>query len=87
LWQDIPLVYPLQWTALYPLIGVALAKDQLAEAVAHARALLAPWQQRMPDALAALIEAAVEAWDKGEPELAREQIKRVVETARDSGYL
>ena len=43
--------------------------------------------RRMPDALDALIEAAVEAWDKGESELAREQLKRVVEAAAALGYL
>jgi hypothetical protein len=41
----------------------------------------------MPDALATLIEAAVEAWDNVEPEVARERLKHVVEAARALGYL
>jgi len=42
LWRPLQVIYMFQWAALWPLIGVALAHDQLREAVDHARPLLAP---------------------------------------------
>ena len=44
-WQSLKVVdYYLQWTALLPLIAVALVQDRLTEAVVYARGLLAPEQ-------------------------------------------
>jgi hypothetical protein len=57
--------YPFQWTALWPLLAATLGCDALAEGVNHARALLAPTQQRLPGELEALLEEAVLAGDGG----------------------
>ncbi len=82
-----PLVYPFHWTAVYPLIGVALAENRIPEAVEYARGLLAPRQQRFPDTLTTCIQAAIQAWDSNLPETALTHLQQVATMAREMGYL
>ncbi len=62
-WQRFKQVYPLQWQALWPLLGLALERDEVGEAIDHAGALLRPEQQALPDALAGPLAAGV--WRPG----------------------
>jgi tetratricopeptide (TPR) repeat protein len=87
LWQEWDVAYPFQWAALYPLIAVALAEDRLSEVISHARALLDPTQQRLPEAMTALLEEAVEAWERDETEATRACLDRVLTLAQELGYL
>jgi len=82
---QLPPPVPFRWVALWPLIAVALAQEEIAEAVEHAQALLDPMQQRLPDALATVLGQAIETWDAGEPEAARTHLKEAVELAQDMG--
>ena len=75
------------WMALWPLIGVALAQGRVAEAIDHARTLLDPKQSRLPDAITAALEQAIQAWDKPELEAARAQLQQASELAGQKGYL
>jgi hypothetical protein len=59
LWKESPLVYAYQSLALWPLVGVALARGRDAGARGYVRALLDPKQQRLPDALNTPLEAAL----------------------------
>jgi len=85
--EMLPSTYPFRWTALWPLIGVALAQDQVADAIVHAHALLDPMQQRLPRALASTLQEAVEAWQAAQPESATLHLSRAVEVAQKTGYL
>ncbi len=87
LWWPLQVIYMFQWAALWPLIGVALAQDRLTEAVDHARLLLAPQQQSLPDTLNALIETAIRSWDTGQLEEARTYLKKSTPIAEKMGYL
>jgi hypothetical protein len=87
LWRQDTFAYPFQWTALWPLIDLALARDQIAEAVDHGRALLDPQQQRLPDALVASLESALTAWDEGKAGEARRDLQQALELAREWGGL
>jgi len=87
LWRQFMSAYPFQWIALWPLIGVTLAQDQLVETIDHVRHLLEPIQQRMPDALEAILYEALHEWEQGRPEPACERLHRVVEPAKVLGYL
>jgi tetratricopeptide (TPR) repeat protein len=87
LWRQLAFAYPFQWTALWPLMDVALTRGQIAEAVDHARALLDPQQQHLPDALVAPLESGLAAWDEGEVGAARSYLQRSVELARELGGL
>ncbi len=88
IWQEDAIKgYPLRWTALFPLLGVALAKGEDADAVRYARALLAPTERPMPDRLTTLVRAAVQAWDEGQPGAAGAHLRQAVELAQTTGYL
>ncbi len=81
------IVYAFQWTALWPLIGSALELNHISEAVSHVRALLAPSQQRLPDALSAVLAAAIQAWDTDESDSARFHLQQAAALAQEMGYL
>ncbi|MFC1526214.1 BTAD domain-containing putative transcriptional regulator [Candidatus Latescibacterota bacterium] len=87
MWQSLSFVYALQWTALWPLIGVALARDRTTGAVDHVQALLEPSQQRLPDDLKALLKGAMKQWEEREVEMARTSLRRALGLAQELGYL
>jgi tetratricopeptide (TPR) repeat protein len=87
LWRPLQVVYPFHWAALWPLISIALAQDQLSAAIDDARALLAPQQQPLPAALRATIEAATQAWDSGRLEAACAHLQQAAALAGETGYL
>jgi DNA-binding SARP family transcriptional activator/predicted ATPase len=80
-------VYPFQWAALWPLIDIALTQDRLPDAVDFARALLAPSQQQLPDPLTTTLEGAIQAWECGQPDSAREVLNQALSTAQKLAYL
>ncbi len=82
-----PIVFAFQWTALWPLLGCALERNNLSEAVSQARALLAPSQQCPPEAIATLLEAAIWAWESEQADSARAHFQRAAALARAQGYL
>ncbi len=86
-WQREQQVSPYQWTGLWPLIGVALTQERLAEAVDYVRMLLAPTQQRPPETLFTMLEAAVRAWDSGQYEAVRALLHQAMPLAQEVGFL
>jgi class 3 adenylate cyclase/tetratricopeptide (TPR) repeat protein len=86
MWQQAPLVYPFKWTALWPLISVAHVQYQVSEAVDYAQTLLEPTQQRLPDALTALLEEAIKSWEGGETEKAHTCLNQTIELAQELGW-
>jgi hypothetical protein len=79
--------FPFQWLYLTLLLAVALADDQISEAVEYARGLLEPAQHRLPDTLETTLEGAIEMWEIGEPEAARTYFDRTIQLAQEMGYL
>jgi DNA-binding SARP family transcriptional activator len=86
-WHGTQLVFGIQWTARWPLIGVALAENQVVEVAEYGRALLDQKQQRPPEILEAALEAAVRAADMGNLDAARAEFTRLLEPACALGYL
>jgi transcriptional regulator with XRE-family HTH domain/tetratricopeptide (TPR) repeat protein len=87
LWGQLTITYPFHWTALWPLIGVTLAHDQVAETIDHVRHLLEPTQQRMPNVLETILQEALDEWEQGHPKQARERLLQAVEQAKGLGFL
>ena len=75
-----------RWVHLFPLIAVRLSAGSVNEAVTAARQLLDPAQQALPGDLTAALEAAGEAWDRGEPGLAGQRLESALLLARDRNY-
>ncbi|HXW81452.1 MAG TPA: hypothetical protein VEJ84_18255, partial [Acidimicrobiales bacterium] len=65
LWAGGAVAYPFYWLCLWPLIAVHLGRGEVADAVAAARQLLLPPQQKLPDELEAQVEAAIACWEGG----------------------
>ena len=90
LWQQLPSGHasaPFQWLALWPLIASALQAEQLSLAIDAVRTLLAPTQQRVPDALIPNLERAVRSWDEGAPQAARGELMQALALAQQMHYL
>jgi tetratricopeptide (TPR) repeat protein len=89
LWQRVPYAgFPtVQWVATWPLIVVLLAHGRAAQAVPHARALLDPDRQPMPDELRTALASAVATWDDGDPETAKRMLESATALAAEHRYL
>ncbi len=85
-WQSDPVTYT-QWTAILPLLDIALSQDRLSEAVTYARILLTPEQQLLPDVLTATLEAAIRTWEDDQPDAARTCLQQTIKAAQETGYL
>jgi hypothetical protein len=79
--------FPFEWTAHWPLAAVALARQDLATAMTHARSMLHPLQQLLPEQMATAMEAAIQAWDQGQADAAQAHLQYAAEMAADLGYL
>ena len=86
-WQALALVYPFRWLALWPLLGVALARHQFVPAINYVGALLDPAQMLMPDELVALLEEAINAWQARQTERTATYLHQAVTTAQKLNYL
>jgi len=75
-----------RWVYLFPLIAARLGSGAVKEAVTAARQVLDPGQQALPGDLTAALQEATEAWDRGEPDAAREHLEAALRLARDRDY-
>jgi DNA-binding SARP family transcriptional activator len=90
LWQTLPAGHAscaFQWTALLPLLALALPNGGLDEAVVWVKALLEPAQQRLPGELAAMLQQAAEYHETDRPTEARELLSQAVALAEQLHYL
>jgi tetratricopeptide (TPR) repeat protein len=79
--------FPFEWMALWPLVGVALARQKVARAMTHARRMLHPLQQPLPTEMATALEAAIEIWDQEQSEAAETHLEQAAKMAVELGYL
>jgi DNA-binding SARP family transcriptional activator len=92
-WAGMPAAsapYMFQWLALLPLIALALEADAplaIGEAVTHARQLLHPSQQRLPDTLTEPLEAAIQEWEAGDAAAAVTLLRQATAPAAEMDYL
>ncbi|MBN8227557.1 protein kinase [Corallococcus macrosporus] len=88
-WRKLSAIYPypFQWQGLWVLLAIALQRQFLTEAVEHARALLDPTQQRLPEALSSQLEKAIHVWTEGQRKATRESLERATASARSWRYL
>ena len=72
------------WGGLWPLIGVALVREDLTKAIEYVQLLFDPSQQPPPEPLRMLLEAALQA---GNNEEVRAFLQQAMPLAGDLGYL
>jgi hypothetical protein len=68
-----------EWTARFPLLGVALADDDVETALKHAQAMLDESQQPLPAEISTALERATKSGRA-------EDLRGALELARPSGY-
>jgi tetratricopeptide (TPR) repeat protein len=86
LWERHAVAYPALWLAAWPLLAASLHDGELDQALASARRMLRPSQQRLPPEIIAALEHA--AAQDGDPAAARPHLERAVTLAAAScGYL
>ena len=87
MWVGLPTRYMFDWMALWPLVAIALASQQIEQAAEYARGILTPPQQLLQEPARTLAEDAVRARDTGQLAQAEELLRRAVRAAGDLGYL
>ena len=86
-WQRSQFVHSVHWTARWPLLAIALHRGRISEALDHAREMLDPQQQQLPQSLESALERAIQAGDEGQPEAVRAHLRRAIDLAQELGYL
>ena len=86
LWRSQLKAYPFRCVALFPVASAYLALGQTERAVDAARQTLEPPQARLPDELETAVQAACDAWDKGEPDKAARLVGEAVTLAGELRY-
>ncbi|MFY0523289.1 serine/threonine-protein kinase PknK [Archangium gephyra] len=89
LWRKLAVVYPypFQWQGLVLLLAASVERGAIQQGVEHARALIDPKQQLLPDTITDFLARAAQAWDEGRTEQAREELVRGLEAVQRHGYL
>jgi hypothetical protein len=87
LWGTTIVSYSWYWLCVWPMIAVRLREGQIAEAIVVSRQLLVPPQQRLPDDVESLLEAAGLAFDQEEPQLAGDLLAAALQLATTLGYM
>jgi tetratricopeptide (TPR) repeat protein len=80
-WRGLAIVMPMQWTALWPLMAVALAQDEVERAAGYAQALLSPDMARLPDDLTAILQQAITASADHQPAEIRNKLQTALDLA------
>jgi ATP/maltotriose-dependent transcriptional regulator MalT len=78
---------PFYWFALFPLMGVALQEEDFEQAVHCAQHMLTPFQQRLPDDLADMMDRAIASWKDGQPDVANDLLHQAVQLAQELHYV
>lgn len=86
LWHQCVVHYSWYWAGLWPLVAVDLDAGRVGEAVAAAREMLGPDQQRFPAALEFSVRSALGAWDDGAEERAAELLGQALQLAVELRY-
>ncbi len=81
LWRRCVVHYSWCWAGLWPLVAVRLDDGRVEQAIAAARELLGPDQQRFPEALEQAVQSALDTWDRGDIEFATEWLSRALDLA------
>lgn len=87
LWHEIPNSYPCDWMAIWPLIGVALEREEIPRAVELARGLLPLSQNPLPTTLDELVRQAIAREEVGDSKATAQILEKALEGARELKYV
>lgn len=87
MWQQSPLIYPFQWMACFPRIGVAWFEQNYIDARKFISIILEPSQQILPEEMDTTLKSTLHALERGSPKESEVYLKRTIEIAKGMGYL
>jgi tetratricopeptide (TPR) repeat protein len=87
LWHGMDDPYGFGWMALWPLIAIALHRQDSSAAIGFARGLLAENQHPLPETLLNAIRKACDEWQNGAQENATADLSSTMRLARELSYL
>ena len=87
LWHGMDDPYGFDWMALWPLIAIALHRQDSSAAIGFARGLLAENQHPLPETLLNAIRKACDEWQNGAEENATADLISAMGLARELSYL
>jgi class 3 adenylate cyclase/predicted ATPase len=87
LWHGMDDPYGFDWMALWPLIAIALHRQDISAAIGFARGLLAENQHPLPEKLLNMIRKACDEWQKSGQENATANLASAMSLARELSYL
>ena len=85
--RQTPQGHTILWVALWPLIGVEMARQQISDAIRHVETLLTPSQTAVPADLESAMRASINAWKGNDRNAAKIQLEKAANLAREIGYL
>ena len=85
--RQTPQGHTILWVALWPLIGVEMARQQISDPIRHVETLLTPSQTAAPADLESAMRASVNAWKGNDRNTAKIQLEKAANLAREIGYL
>jgi tetratricopeptide (TPR) repeat protein len=89
-WDQLPVDHAscaFKWTALFPLIGIAVKNSKYLRAVKYVKMLLDPKQKRLPDGINNTLEQAIEYWEADQSDKVSNALKESLELAMEMRYL
>jgi tetratricopeptide (TPR) repeat protein len=86
-WHAMPVPYSFDWMAAWTLVAASLARNDLAEAIRHAEPMLSRDQQPLPERLAQLTTAAIEAWKNDDTGRTAAHLEEATRVAAATGHL
>jgi tetratricopeptide (TPR) repeat protein len=87
LWHGMDDPYGFDWMALWPLIAIALHRQDSSAAIGFARGLLAENQHPLPETLLNAVQKACDQWQNGVQENATADLVSAMGVARELSYL
>jgi class 3 adenylate cyclase/tetratricopeptide (TPR) repeat protein len=87
LWHGMDDPYGFDWMALWPLIAIALHRQDSSAAIGFARGLLAENQHPLPETLLNAVQKACDQWQNGGQENATADLVSAMGVARELSYL
>jgi ATP/maltotriose-dependent transcriptional regulator MalT len=85
-WAALAVTYPFQWTALFPALGMALERGDLACAADLSAAMLEEHQARLADEIARPLEDGSRAMRSGDATWAHGCLEEALAAAREHGF-
>ena len=86
-WNRLPAPYMFEWIGRLPLLAIALAENDLTDALGHARVLLDEVQKRLPSPVESALFAALRAADGENREECLGLLQQSIESAQQHHFL